>query len=95
MSRDIRRRSYSSRAAAGALVLVVGGGAHLVLVETTGLSGAIRLNPIKAGQKWSMSEMGYCAPAGDGSRSGLTVIVDYRDDHGRAGTLTATMAEPQ
>jgi len=170
MSSDIRRRSYSRRAAAGALAVVLGmlgvgcaGGnapnapsttiapgpvpqrppappplppaqpgppvavlavvefrsgpgnnVHLILAETSRLSGATfstpllvsptgntdlgcpELHRVGPGQRWDMeASMSYCAPLGDGTRSGLTLIVEYSDDEGRGGTLTATMTEGQ
>jgi len=87
---------------------------QLVLVETSGLSGATfgtpllrapggntdggcpQLHRVGPGGRWDMdASMSYCAPVGDGSRAGMTVIVQYTDDAGRRGTLTATMQEVQ
>lgn len=50
---------------------------------------------IEAGGRWDMDSLGYCAPSGDGTPGGLTVIVTFVDDEGRPGSVTATIPEEQ
>jgi hypothetical protein len=49
---------------------------------------------VQPGGTWNMDSLGYCAPGPAEGRSPtatLTVIVDFGDDDGRTGTLTATV----
>jgi hypothetical protein len=87
-----------------------GNGLKLVLAEVGGRSGASfapvmrhadgsldfgcpTTEYIAPGGTWDMDGLDYCAPTGDGT-DGVSAVIYFNDEAGRAGTLVATLARP-